>query len=297
MRASSKKKLLYDLYVDGATSAEAREKHFVLLLDSLETEDLSAGPAFLIRRGLEKTYWERYECLAAFFETKMRREPDSTRNLRNYYRFLSQEEPQRALEVLDRILGLEPNNPDNHALNARIRGKIAGRIEDAEARKRENEKVFYSLIRELDLRGDDEAARGVALRKVAWLAYDLGRTDIAEDVAVRGIKAYGRSQASDPVTPEVFFNAHTILGLLALDRADLVSARRHLLESVNFASERPLHFVRLDLGWRLWRAGEEGVAREFVEKLVAMVGCGGPWSAEVIAFHKQVVEGQTENPA
>ena len=95
-----------------------------------------------------------------------------------------------------------------------------GNCWDVRGRYREG----YERIAPLVERGAGTPSRRArALAMLAWLVYRLGDLDAAAGFATRGVEFATASHC-----PEDVYLCHLVLGVVALDRNDLTTARRHL---------------------------------------------------------------------
>jgi hypothetical protein len=292
-----KRKLIYQYYIKGSRSAEARQKHFELVLELMETEELSFAPVNPNTSAPDEEYEETYRRLADAFSAALARDPERPLTLRNYCGFFCQRDPGRALEAAEKLVHLEPDHATNHMLNAYARERLVREIDDEDEKRRHHEKVLDSLNKVMSLRGGDLAVRDTTLGKIAWLAYRLGHEQEARDAAGRALEASARI-LSEPglrpaAGPELMFDAHSVLGLLALDQGDVTAASEHLLASVESPPTSQLHFVVLDLGRRLLALGASSSVREFAERLRVAVGCG-PWQRHAAEFRAEVARASAE---
>ena len=156
------------------------------------------------------------------------------------------------------------------------------------------------MATEVSLRGEEDlGVLNSLLHRLARAAYRLDRRDEARAAAERCLAAYHRLVGrpfAQSVRPGVYQNAHTILGLLALDAGDHEGARRSLMASVDLpdAETNDVEYVALDLARRLLAAGDRELVASCVAKLLKRCSrCDAP---AVEAFLRGVIREDRKPP-
>ncbi|HWJ39484.1 MAG TPA: hypothetical protein VNT29_00045, partial [Candidatus Limnocylindrales bacterium] len=136
-----------------------------------------------------------------------------------------------------------PEDRDGKVALSRIYGMQAGQVADARWKM------------ELYRRANTLAPNAFTLQQLAFAEYEAGEDDAA-------LKTVERMLENKPVTPNVPHIAHTVRGLVALDRKQVDEAKAELLESakmtMNIEPDRTLAQALID-------AGERDVVVQFLE--------------------------------
>ena len=189
------------------------------------------------------------------------------------------EEQALSAALLARCRKLEPENPDWARQTAHL-FKLMNDDDDPS-----NSKEQLKLLEEA-LEGASDFERDSLLTELVVAAYDAGELKRAEEVAQQLLSAAQTSK--DWNSGNAFHKAHLVLGLLALDRGDMSSAKEHLLDSGRTKGSPQLDSFgpNMRLAKALLEAGEPEAVLSYLEL------CSVFWKApELEQWQKEIREG------
>jgi TonB family protein len=151
------------------------------------------------------------------------------------------------------------------------------------------QQVFLDL--EQDAGGRDATQRFYMLDELAYGAYKAGADDKAAAYANELLKSAGDNR-DDWNYGNAIFDAHTVLGLLAIRHDDIAAARAHLLDAGNTPGSPQLDSFGPDmvLAKALLEKGDRGAVLDF------LAACGKFWKAgrtRLDAWSEAVRKGET----
>jgi hypothetical protein len=262
-------------YFSIPSNADGREAHWVLVqraMTAAASRELPGTGLCPVPDGSPE-FAERYAWVDAQFQHQLASDPRNLILVRNYCRFLSERELPRAMRMAEDAVAAAPTDVRTLQVLNHLRQRVIIDTEDLDQARILKRTLLGSLRTEVDLGGDDPGILNYRLIALAQLAYAVGEQTEARASALRCLAAYQRSVGRPPperVRAGVHQNAHSLLGLLALDGGDAAGAATHLLASVDLPAVDAfgVDYPDLRLARRLFAAGAQAGVLQFAEKLL-----------------------------
>jgi tetratricopeptide (TPR) repeat protein len=224
-------KLIHYYFEAGISSRSSefeakREQHVLWLIEHHPEASLAGSPEAGMDILGDQNGKDAFQRAKALWMQQIERHPDDLKVLHNAGEFLSLSDSKAALEVLQKAVDIDPNNPDTLELLARTyeherilakppEEKTALAVKALELRERELEKV-------------EEPLRSFALVQTTHDAYDAGDMAKAEQYANELLKSV-QGGAGSWDSGNAIFTGNIVLGRVSLRRGDIAGAKQHLL--------------------------------------------------------------------
>jgi len=208
---------------------------------------------------------------------KIDENPQNKKVLSNAAEFMSMYDEDQAVIVLSKLCELNPNNQDWRLQLSQLKAHRAEGAEDCG-------KVLKELEESLALAGTDED-RFYSLDDMASLAFNSGDLNKAADYSNELLKMsslYKNNWNYGNAT----FDAHTMLGRVALKKGDIAGAKLHLIEAGKTHGSPQLDSFgpSMDLAKELLATGETAVVIEYLES------CKRFWDCDYGSLSKWIKE-------